>query len=446
MKIQNILAGAIALTVTSSAFAQTAVDITGATAFRAATIDTIKARFVASGVAFKFAHDAAAGLANASTRSVWTGTFNGVPNVTIRCTFNGSVEGINALANSPVADPTYLNNPPAFVAAVSAIGGTEVPATSTPVLAAQSEAAFSDVSIASTPFVTDPQAPTDNPVGVVVFTMIANDGAPATLTNITSQGFRALMAGGLQDVSLLTGNAADVGTFAFATGRNDGSGTRTAYLAETGYGVSTPVNQYTVLTSSSTNITSIQRVPAGGVNDSDPVTAGIQPYPGQSTSNRSTIWGQDIDGNGGYSSGSALRTDLGKTTTSVDVRAADYNLEFTTPLTLVTWLSLNDAIPARVAGAKILGYDGVILSDVALAGTAMSVTDRAKVTLGNYAAWSFQQFFKRAATALPLLTANQNTVLNHIQANIGANLATAGIPITDMVVGRAGSDGSTIQP
>ena len=444
MKIKNILMGAVALFLTGSAFGQVTVDITGATAFRAATLDTIKARYVASGVAFKYAHDQAAGGFNGSTRSIWNGTFNGIPNVTIRCSFNGSVEGINAIVNSPASNPTYLDNPAAFVAATPAIGGTEVPSTSSPVIAAQSEAAFSDVSIASTPYVTDPEAPTDNPVGVVVFTMVANEGASANLTNITSQGFRALFGTGVQDLSILTGKSADAGNLVFATGRNDGSGTRTAYLAETGYGVAIPVNQYTVLTSTSTAITSIQRVPAGGVNDSDLITPGIQPYPGQLTTNKSTVWGQDIDGNGGYSSGSTLRGDMGKTATAVQVRAADYSVEIpSTPLTLVTWLSLNDALTARTNGAKVLGYDGVTLSDFALGGSTMSATDKAKVTSGHYAAWSFQQFFDRA---VPALSANQASVVQHIRDNVPANLAAAGIPLGDMAVGRAGADGSTIQP
>lgn len=444
MKIQHLLTGAVALILIGSAFGQVTVDITGATAFRAAALDTIKARYVASGAAFKYAHDQSAGGFNGSTRSIWNGTFNGIANVTIRCSFNGAVEGINAIVNSPASDPTYLDNPAAFVAATPTVGGTEVASTTSPVIAAQSEAAFSDVSIASTPYVTDPEAPVDNPVGVVVFTMIANEGAPASLTQITSQGFRALFGGGLQDLSLLTGNTADAGNLVFATGRNDGSGTRTAYLAETGHGVAIPVNQYTVLTTSGNTITSIQRVPAGGVNDSDLITPGIQPYPGQLTTNKSTVWGQDIDGNGGYSSGSTLRGDMGRTSAAVQVRAADYSVDIaSTPLTLVTWLSLNDALTARTGGAKILGYDGVTLSDFAVGGTTLTATDKAKVTNGHYAAWSFQQFFNRA---VPALSANQASVVQHIRNNVPSNLAAAGIPLGDMAVGRAAADGSTIQP
>ncbi len=444
MKIPSILTGAIALVITGSAYGQVTVDITGATAFRAATINTIKARYDVTGD-FKFAHDAAAGQVANSNVSIWNGTFNGVQNVTIRCRFNGSVEGISALVGG--TNPLYLDNPPGFVSATASASGTEVPLTAGPLIGALSEAAFSDVSIASTPFVTSAgsAAPTDDPVGVVVFTMIANDGAPASLTNITSQGFRALVGAGLQDLSLLTGNSSDAGNFVFATGRNDGSGTRTAYLAETGFGISNPVNQYTVLTTDTPTdqILSIQRVPAGGANDSNPALAGIQPYPGQNVNNRSTVWGQDIDGNGGYVSGSGLATALGFKSANVAVRAADYSVEFTTPLTLVTWISLNDALAPRNNGAKLLAYDGVRLDDIATAGTTMSATDRAKVTNGSYAAWTYQQLFRRKT---PALAPAEAAVIQHIDDNIGANLAAAGIPINEMAVGRAGSDGSTIQP
>lgn len=426
MKIQNLLAGVLALALTGSAFGQVTVNITGATAFRAAALDTIRARYVASGVAFKYAHDGA--TFNASTSSIFQGTFNGVASTTIRCTFNGSVEGINALVNSPADDPQYFTDSGAFASLAPTVGGAVLASYAGTKATAKSDAAFSDVGTGVTPFASSGIA--DNPVGVVVFSFIANAGAPANLTNITSQGWRALLTSGFQDLSLLTGVSTDAGGFVFATGRNDGSGTRTAYLDETGYGVAIPVKQYVVNTSSSTVITQLQLVPAGGVNS--PVR------PGQLPANRSTIWGQDIDGNGGYSSGSALRTDFGKTSTSVDLRDADYSqIDPAFSLTLVTWLSLNDCVaPKNLATpaqrAKILGYDGVTLSGFATFGaTTMTADDLFKVTNGNYAAWSFQQLLKSLT-----IGGTQSAAIDHIKANIPGNLASAGVPLTSMAVGR----------
>ena len=48
MKLKSIT-GLLALSLATPAFADVTVDITGATAFRAAALDTIKARYVASG-------------------------------------------------------------------------------------------------------------------------------------------------------------------------------------------------------------------------------------------------------------------------------------------------------------------------------------------------------------------------------------------------------------
>src|SRR5687767_14695227 len=100
MRLQNILTGAIALAFVTTALADVTVEITGATAFRAAALDTIKAQYVATGQPFKFAYDTT-GAFNGSNRSVWIGTFPNVAGTTtIRTSFNGSVEGIRALVTT----------------------------------------------------------------------------------------------------------------------------------------------------------------------------------------------------------------------------------------------------------------------------------------------------------------------------------------------------------
>ena len=283
-----------------------------------------------------------------------------------------------------------------------------------------------------------------------MFTMIGSEGTP--LTNITSQQFRGLFARGFQPLSYFSGNVADNpyppegvtpsanAAWVFATGRNDGSGTRTTYLAETGYGVTNPVRQYTVLTSSGNAMTSIQLVPEGGANDSDPVTSGIQPYTGQSTGNASTVWGQDLPGNGGYSSGSSLRGHLGLTGGAVTVLDETYTDVFGEPqkLTLVSFLSLADAIKARDAGAVFLAYNGVKLDGIAT-GSVMTPDDLAKVTNGLYTAWSYQHMYRRN----DLTSGDVVTVYNAIRNNLV--LGSAGIAISQMNVGRE-SDGGTVAP
>ena len=439
MKLKYILGGAaLALAfVVSAQAADVTVNITGATAFRSSTLASIKARYVASGAAFKFAHDQGAGSLTGATRAIFIGTFPGVTGTTtIRCCFTGSVEGVRALIPTVTdpAPPTYYQSS-LLSGTTAVVGGAELASQGTTGAAALggiSDIAFSDVTKSSTPYSASSLQPSTPAAGVILFTMVGNSGWPSGVTSITAQQFRAIFSKGFQPLSLLTGNAADT-DYVFATGRNDGSGTRTTYLAETGFGISNIVQQFVVNTSSGSAITQIQLVPAGGVN--------TPALPGQATSNASTVWGQDVDGNGGYNSGSALRGDLAKTSTAVTVLDPTGADAFGAPvnLYLVTWLSLSDAATARAGGAKILGYEGVILSDYATSGT-LSTADKAKITNGAYTAWGYENMYLRN----DVTTGDKLAVYNGIKNNIALS-GTQGIALTDMVVGRS-VDGGTVAP
>lgn len=443
MKPTSFIASLAAFTFCATSYADVVVDITGATAFRAATLLSIRAQFTASGQPYKFAHDqttAGGTIYSGATRSIWIGSFPGVSGTTtIRTSFNGSVEGIRALVDSPASDPTYYQS--SLLTSTTAItGGAELHNQGTTGAAAsQSEIAFSDVSKTITPFASFSLQPSSPAVGVVAFTMLTNEGS--AVTNVTAQQFRAILANGFQPLSMFTGNAADV-TNVFATGRNDGSGTRSSYLSETGYGVSTPVKQYVTIASTSTALSTIMLVPAGGVYDKDPGTAGVQPV-GQLAANASTVWGQDVGGNGGYSSGSTLRTDMGKTGLAVTVLDDIAEDSFGVPVRadLVTWLSLNDAVTARASGAVFCGYNGVRLDGIAAAGTTLTADDKAKITQGLYTGWNYQQMYRRN----DITTGDVVTVYNGIKTAIGSNLGAAGIALTDMRVSRA-NDGGTVAP
>jgi hypothetical protein len=442
MKPITLLAGLSAAALSSPAQADVTVNITGATAFRASALLSIRSRFSDSGQPYKFAHDQVAGgtAYTGATRAIFIGTFPGIAGVTtIRCSFNGSVEGIAALATT-TADPTYYQ--PALLASTAAApapNGAELALQGTTgVLPASSQIAFSDVTRSSTPFASASLLPANPRVGVIVFTMLTNEGS--TVTNVTTQQFRALFSTGSQPLNLFTGNAADT-SFVFATGRNDGSGTRTTYLAETGFGISTPANQYVTNVSTATALSTIQLVPAGGVN--------TPPLPGQLAANKSTIWGNDIPGNGGYNSGSTLRTDMGKTGAAVTVLDADGADVFGAPVRadLVTWLSINDAITARSNGAVFCGYNGVKLdvNGPPLPGTTtptLTANDKFKVTNGAYTAWGYENMYLRAGT---LAASDTQKVYDGIKAEIPTNLGTAGIALADMIVARP-ADGGLVQP
>ncbi len=444
MKLTPYLAGFAAFAFAATSHADVTVNITGATAFRAATLASIKAKYVASGAAFKYAHDQAAGSLTGATRAIFIGTFQGVTGTTtIRCCFTGSVEGIRALV--PVTDPlppTYYQ-PSLLAGTTAAVGGAELASQGTTGAATDtSHIAFSDVSSSSTPYAAYSLQPSDPAAGVIVFTMLTNEGS--SVTNVTSQQFRALLSKGFQPFSLFSGDQADnpLGDapgpnahYVFATGRNDGSGTRTTYLAESGFGVANSVNQYVTNVSTADALTTIQRVPAGGVN--------TPALPGQSASNASTVWGQDVDGNGGYNSGSTLRTDMGKTGAAVTVLDETGADAFGTPqrVDLVTFLSLSDAVTARNNGAIFCAFNGVKLNDIATSGSTMSAADKAKVTSGVYTAWGYERMYRRN----DITAGDMKAVYDAIKAAIPANLGSAGIALTDMKVSRP-SDGGTVAP
>jgi len=445
MKLKALTIAVAALAVAHTASAQTIVNITGATAFRTATLNTIKARFNASGAAWKLAHDQNAGnnqAFNGATLSIFEGTFPGVTGTTIiRTSFNGSVEGIKALVDSPASDPNYLQTN-VLTSITAAIGGNSENGAgngkggvSTPVEAVQSDIAFSDVAKAATPFKNSSLQPTTaSEAGVVTFTMVGSESFPTTVTNLNTQNFRALLSAGFQPLSFLSGDPADSSKTVYVTGRNDGSGTRTTYMAETLAGITTTVNQFLVGGTSGDTITKIYKVPAGGVS------AGLTGLvTGLGASNASTVWGQDIDGNGGYSSGSTLRGDLARTSTSVTVYDADGSeLDSGANIALVSWLSTSDANTARTGGAKILGYNGVRLDDYATTGT-LSAIDLRKITNGAYTAWSYQQMYRRN----DLISGDKVAVYNGIKTNLV--LGSSGVASTAMNAFR-GTDGGVVAP
>ena len=499
MKIKSLLGSAAAvLAISGVAQAQTYIEITGATAFRSAAVASINAAFAAGGnYTHGFANtDTASGnvTQTGSTYQIWKGTFgsgaNSIAGTTvIRASWNGSVEGIRAIA-VPSADnnPLFLKESLLASATATASGGTAVtvkhnldPAGGDPTNyeLAQADLSFSDCLKASTPI--GGATLQGGPVGVVAFTMIASKSwaddkkvadayANRLPTSISAQQFRTLARDGSAPISLFTGNLTDNGangnvtattTKVYLTGRNDGSGTRTAYLAETGFGVSKPVIQYVVHDrGNATTIPKIVKVPKGG---------GFNYQDVAKPDYASTIWSNDANGNGGYSSGSDIRGDLAKTSASAavweftdglndgepdNIIAADEDSEAiaATKLYLLSWLSTSDARSARGSGlasartAEILGYNGVILSGLAgdSPGSTLSAADKALIASGQYAAWSFQQLYYTGAAA----TSNPNNVVfNNLKAalNNASTIGSAGLALGEMRVNRS-SDGGTIVP
>ena len=451
MKNKTITMAAVMLALGSSGIAQTDVYITGATAFRSATLNTIRTIFANSGQ-YKIVHNGTSGNYNGSTYAIIQGTFSNVSGTTtIYTRFNGSVEGIRALVTSN-NNPEYLTisaltNATNFIAKDIISDG--VSGISTPRAQNSSDFAFSDVAKASTPYGSASLLPASPQVGVVTFSMVANRGS-TTLENLNTQNFRALLGRGYIPRKMINANTNDTGVV-YVMGRNDGSGTRTTYAAETGYGIATPMNQYIMGAASSGSITAIYLVPQNGTNSA---LNGLTNNGGLgligASANASTVWNQNVDGNGGYSSGSGLIAALTNTSPSVNVYEANGQLfEANQNISVVSFLSTGDTRTAMAfntntglnTGAIALAYNGVKLSDFATNGGTLSTADRNKITQGAYTAWGYQYFYR-----LPTITSgNKFSVYNIMFSNIPSNLGSAGLPKSQMSVARA-VDGGVVVP
>ena len=478
----TFLIGLSALALAATASADVTINVTGATAFRSAALTTIKARYLAaSSPSFKFAHDQATGSLTKATRAIFIGSFPNITGTTtIRCTFTGSVEGVRALTLANTADPTPPTYLPASVAtATASSSGGETSLVTDLGAAADSDIAFSDVNKAATPY-TSGSLTFDN-VGAIIFTMMTNEGS--TITNVTAQQYRALLTQGYQKKSLFTGIAADTSKV-FVVGRNDASGTRTTAFAETGFGITNPVNQYFAKTSAGNAITVLKLADT-------------------SDTYKSTVWGQNVVGNGGYESGSSVAAVFGRTTANTQIQD-DTNAESFAagPISLVTWLGVGDASTAKNNGGVLCGYNGVSL-DLATATTAtavapnkmvdgtyytisttgpnftafgaannnvgtsftcvvgataiadagttgavttttytMSTADKAKVNNGSYTAWGWERMIRKTSMS----TGDKKTAYDAIKAAIPANISTAGMQTTELTGVKRSTDGGLVAP
>ncbi len=445
MKLTKYLAGLAAFAFASTSHAaDVTVNITGANAFRAATINAIKAQYLVGNgtVSFKYAHDKAAGGITGCTRAIFIGNFPGVTGTTtIRCCFTGSVEGVRAMMPEVTdpSPPTYFN-PSVLTSTTATDTGAELASQTTPVaaLGTTSDIAFSDVGKDSTPY--GKYAAFEDQVGVIVFSMVTNNGASSNLTSVSSQQYRAVLGKGPQPLSLFTGLTADDSSFVVAMGRSDLSGTRTTYLAETGFGFVNPVLQYVLNTFSGTAMTRLQLVPASGISTLAPAGNGNNC---STTGNASTVWSQSVDGNGGYSSGGDIATAMAKTGGAVTVYGASGSdqLGGTKNVALISWVGISDAMTIRNNGGRIIGYNGVTLSDLAISGTELSVNDKAKIGRGQYTAWGYERIFRNRN----LTSGDKLTVYNALFSELPARIGAAGMAKSELMVGRE-VDGGVVAP
>lgn len=434
MKYKSILSGFAALAALVSSASAVTIDITGATAFRTASIDSIIAAYGAG--LTDFAHvGASAGLASirGARQSIFTGTFPGLTGTTIiRCTWTGSVDGVRTVAGTAGLGETQDFLPVTALAsagagndttAVSGVTGTYGVATGTDLVVP--DLAFSDSFPANSPY--NVSNLTNAQVGITVFVPMVNEGSPTGLTNVQEHQLRTMYGTGVQPINYLfpTTDARNV----YATGRSDFSGTRTIYLSEIGYGASNTVQQHKPVSNGASASAATLAIST------------LQIWPTNDGTNKSLVWtgGVDTLGNGGFESSSSLRTIFGATSTAVQRKnSAGANLGSPVNLLLLAVFGISDATTAQTNGAKALSYNGVSITPA----EPLSATDKAKITQGAYTFWSYQHLMYNNTNAD---VADVAVVHAQLVTDVPANIGTAGIPQADMAVSRA-DDSATVAP
>ena len=399
MKMIKLTAAALfALAFAGVASAQTTVRITGSTAFRAAT-QTAIGNILNPGYTYAYIGSSL----NGANQSTFVGTTKtGNISVIIKCSFAGSVGGVQTIAQqSPVvttASP-YISE----TNALATTGLVLTAGTATFDSPANADIAMSDTYQSSTAFTgTGYNTLTDTVVGVVPFVWtkgISSDTAVAAslanVTNITPLLARAVLTGSGTPLSMFTGATADSTVFVYAMGRDEDSGTRLTTYAESGFGIFGSPIQY-------------QATVASGA-----ITA-IAAYQAQ------TILGISYTaGHSGYSSGGTLATTLN---TPVAAAARD---SLSSKFALIAYFGVNDANGVN-GGANNLTYNGVPYSV-------------ANVQEGRYTFWGYEHVMYRST-----LTGNAKTVADQLATQIRTTDATvSGVLLASMNVSRV-TEGAVI--
>lgn len=406
----HLFTAVLALTVVQQAAADVTLRLTGSTAFRSGTHKAIVA-MMGGEANCKFATAAITGNTTNTQASfegadytVIRGAATGIPGVTtVHCTWSGSATGI-----ADVAQGNNLNFIPASSLPASN-GYANATVGNGATLATESTTArfaFSDVFQSSTP--TPTPALQNTNLAIIPFSFVANEGTTG-ITNMTQQLARALWTNGSQPKKLFTGNAAaaDAEDLVLAVGRDNGSGTRITQLAETKYGVFTPVQQWKL--TGTTAITVAQLWPVGD---------GV---------------GSFAAGNGGYTSGSTIRTFMGLPSPLVELRdETGASVATDLPLSFIAWLGIADSITAVSNGAVRLSYEGVTYDG----------TNTNLIYEGLYTGWGYLHLYTPSG-----LSTDENQFKTNLatQLDNASVLGSAGLRVSQMHVSRS-NDGATVGP
>lgn len=396
MKLTSKLLTATALLVSGQLASAATYDIviTGSTAARATTMDTLKNNTFSSAPAYIWQGDASI---SKSTKALFKGSI-GADTYRVMCTWSGSGTGIQTVA----AQSAISVIDPATTIVSNARNDAAATTTATP------QFAMSDVFQASTAYTTPTLS--DNNAFVLEFMFITNPGGnTAGITNMTPQLMNKLYKepSGIP-LSYITGNAADT-DLVFGTGRDAGSGTRITALAETGYGVSNAVQNWRL-------------------KDSGGAIIGMMQWPSVNTgfTSKEALSANIALGNGGYNSGGEVARLLALPSTNPGIYDSSdsgwaTNLGDLGQVRLISYVGVSDKLAANEA----LSYCGASYSSD-------------NIRNGKYTFWSYAHFY-----AKPSLLGYETTFKTNFLGGIPSNLTTGSISASGMNVTRV-ADGSSV--
>jgi len=358
----------MALFTASASAADVVINLTGSTAYRAATHAAILSALGTPTYAYNEA-TASDGL-NKATYAIFKGTSVG-DNIIVRVFWAGSVEGVQYPSTGATINKFIPTTQSTAASPGTNLGNTTY--TDGGVV----HAGMSDVYKASAGY---PNADLDDTlVGVCPFAFISHPNAP--FTNVNAQQMKLVYQQGYAFLNNFVPGGSTTAPV-YGCGRNADSGTRITVLAETGYGYTNTVSQYTATV----------------------------------TSTATTSFTQNANPNSGASSGSTMAKTL--------IRDSSDS---------VGW-GIGYCGVADIQGANdVLTFNGVPYS-----------TDNVKN--GTYTLWGYEHLFVAAAVRDSTAGENftRKTWINLMKAALIANpTASLGVPLADMKVFRAG-DGAAI--
>jgi hypothetical protein len=437
------LAAVAALALGSTAMAGN-VYISGSTAYRTAILTQIGT----SGAVFDgAATEAYAGSsATGATYANFTGLVGGV-STTIKCSFTGSAGGIYLIAHNGDATP-----PKAIFLADGASGSGLANPTAGTGDVHKVDIALSDAFQSSSSF-TSPTVGNDDQIGIVTFKWVGNyslaqnSAGGTSITNLTSQGAKALFSGAfLESAAQLTGSvvAADQSIYVFAFGRDFDSGTRITAFADSGNGSTTSPYQWQPFMSPTTG--AYVGTPAAAGDTAAQTDTAITQLQQWNNSATYTLYNNTLSvvkGDGGFNSGGNLAKVMrSDSNTSVPayfnahLKTVTGYSQNCTGAYIITYLGISDAATALAAptgstfglgAGRELTYNGVTYSTTA-------------IQQGQYSFWGYEHMMYNS------LSGAASTVQSRLEARFTGDIAdvsAVGLYLDSMAVGRLG-DGQPI--